>query len=115
MGSFSAASYWVCPSPGLSFVRLLGKDHLQGLLLQQVIGEIPFVGPSRLTLSCSKLLGKDRLQGLLLQQAIGEIPFVGLFFQQAIGQNSCAIPFIIYIIYNIEYWVYNILHTIYNI
>ena len=86
VGSFSAASYWVCPSLGLSFVRLLGKDHLQGLLLQQVIGEIPFVGPSRLTLSCSKLLGKDHLQGLLLQQAIGEIPFVGLFFSKLLGK-----------------------------
>ena len=38
-GVFFCSKLWVCPSPGLSFVRLLGKDHLQGLLLQQVIGE----------------------------------------------------------------------------
>ena len=116
VGLFFPASYWanqICNlllwglflQQAIGYVLVLGfllfgywgKDHLQGLLLQQVIGEIPFVGPSRLTLR----LGKDHLQGLLLQQAIGEIPFVGLFFQQAIGQNSCVIPFIIYIIYNI--------------
>ena len=39
--SLSAASYWGCPSSGLSFVPLLGKDHLQGLLLQQASGEMP--------------------------------------------------------------------------
>ena len=67
MGSFSAASYWGCPSSGLCFVQ----DHLQGLLLQQAIGQFPFVGsffaviywgnpicnPICGVFSCSKLLG----------------------------------------------------------
>ena len=96
MGSFSAASYWVCPSPGLSFVRLLGKDHLQGLLLQQVNG--------------GNSIRRAEPVDFELQQAAGEGPSAGssvaasywrnsirrAFFQQAIGQNSCVIPFIIY-------------------
>ena len=67
MGSFSAASYWGCPSSGLSFVQ----DHLQGLLSQQAIGQFPFVGsffaviywgnpicnPICGVFSCSKLFG----------------------------------------------------------
>ena len=120
----------------LSCSKLLGKDYSQGLLLQQAIGEGPSAGSSfaasywgrtiRRVFFCSKLLGKDHSQGLLLQKAItAGSSFAArswrnsirqAFFQQTIGQNSCVIPFIIYILYNIEYRVYNnILHTIYNI
>ena len=125
--SFSAASYWGCPSSGLSFVPLLGKEPAGSsfaaswwgnairrvLFLQQAIGEIPFVisfvrsfsaasywGCPSSGLSFVPLLGKEPAGSsfaaswwgnairrvLFLQQAIGEIPHLwALFLQQPIG------------------------------
>ena len=76
--SFSAASYWGCPSSGIFFVPLLGKDHPQGFLLQQASGEMPFVG-SFFATSYWMLLGKSHLWGLFLQQAIGMSQFWAFF------------------------------------
>ena len=82
------------PVPGTRESKLSGKPHVQGLLLQQAIGEIPFEWRSPIhyrVFLCSKLLGKSRLYSLLVQQAIGEVRFVGCLLQQAIGE----VPFLV--------------------
>ena len=82
------------PVPGTRESKLSGKPHVQGLLLQQAIGEIPFEWRSPIhyrVFVCSKLLAKSRLYSLLVQQAIGEVPFVGCLLQQAIGE----VPFLV--------------------
>ena len=82
------------PVPGTRESKLSGKPHVQGLLLQQAIGETPFEWRSPIhyrVFLCSKLLGKSRLYSLLVQQAIGEVPFVGCLLQQAIGE----VPFLV--------------------
>ena len=79
--------------------QLLGKSDLQGLLLQQAIGELIFVGcaaaarycPMHGAYFCSKLLGKIHLQDLLpMQHVIGKVSFVGRPMPQAIRKNPFA-------------------------
>ena len=74
MGSFSAASYWVCPSPGLSFCS--------------AIGEGPLTGSSFAASYWGNSIRRAEPVDFELQQAAGEGPPAGSSFAASYWRNS---------------------------